>query len=385
MRLKLFRAATMAEAMASVRNELGAEALILSTRRISGGVEITAALDRADSPALDEAPIHEMPFMHAPAATPAAEQAPHGPVQNGPVQHRPVQHGPVQHGPVQHGPIPHGPARRDSAPLRGPRPIEPPASARSDAPRLHAERVGAGLPDERREAAFAFHGVPEPIGRRLMAGPLAFALSAAFRFTPAPLAVDAPPLLFAGPPGAGKTLTVARLASRLVMRGLTPLVITADGKRAGATEQLAAFTRLLGIDLIVACTPAMVTRALARRVDGAPVLIDGPGTDAFDPGQQEEIRLLATTAGATMALVLPAGLDPVEAADIAASHRQNAASLLIANRLDGARRLGGILAAAAAGLAMTEAGTGPGAADGLVPMTPEFLAARLMQLPDRHA
>jgi flagellar biosynthesis protein FlhF len=288
-------------------------------------------------------------------------------------------------GGLRPGPAAPPSAWRGHAPARAPHPIEPPGGARGFTTRIHAERIGAGLPDERREAAFAFHGVPEAISRRLMAGPLAFALSAAFRFTPSPLAVDAPPLLFAGPPGAGKTLTVARLASRLVMRGLTPLVITADGKRAGATEQLAAFTRLLGIDLIVACTPAMVTRALTRRVEGAPVLIDGPGSDAFDPLQQEEIRLLATTAGATTALVLPAGLDPVEAADIAASHRQNAATLLIANRLDGARRLGGILAAAAAGLAMTEAGTGPGAADGLVPMTPEFLAARLMQLPDRHA
>ena len=86
---------------------------------------------------------------------------------------------------------------------------------------------------------------------------------------------------------------------------------------------------------------------------------------------------------AAVALVLPAGLDATEAAEIAAAHRQTAATLLVANRLDGARRLGGILAAAAAGLAMVEAGIGPGAADGLVPLTPEFLAHRLMQLPDR--
>ena len=44
MRLKLFRAPGMAEAMAQVRAELGAEALILNTRRVADGVEITAAL-----------------------------------------------------------------------------------------------------------------------------------------------------------------------------------------------------------------------------------------------------------------------------------------------------------------------------------------------------
>ena len=73
------------------------------------------------------------------------------------------------------------------------------------------------------------------------------------------------PLLLVGPPGAGKTLTVARLATRLVMAGITPMVITADGKRAGATEQLAAFTRLLGISLIVASHPVTLGRALTRR------------------------------------------------------------------------------------------------------------------------
>src|SRR5436305_1883630 len=45
MRLKLFRAADMAEAMAQVRAELGVDALILNTRKVPGGIEITAALE----------------------------------------------------------------------------------------------------------------------------------------------------------------------------------------------------------------------------------------------------------------------------------------------------------------------------------------------------
>ena len=52
---------------------------------------------------------------------------------------------------------------------------------------------------------------------------------------------------------------------------------------------------------------------------------------------------------------------------------------MVATRLDLSRRLGGVLAAAHAGkLALTEAGVGPGAADGLVPLTAAFLAARLI-------
>jgi hypothetical protein len=42
-----------------------------------------------------------------------------------------------------------------------------------------------------------------------------------------------------------------------------------------------------------------------------------------------------------------------------------------------------VLAAAGTGLKLAEAGIGPGAADGLVPMTPELLAARLLRIPAR--
>ena len=65
----------------------------------------------------------------------------------------------------------------------------------------------------------------------------------------------------------------------------------------------------------------------------------------------------------------------VYAADLACAYAEAGASFLIATRLDVIRRLGGVLAAAdAARLTLTEAGIGPGAADGLVPMTPDFLA-----------
>ncbi len=295
MRLKLYRAADNAAAIAQVRADLGADALILSSRRIQGGVEVTAALERDDEPA------------------------------------------------------------------------PPPAL------------------DPRRATALGWHGVPAGLARRLEAGPLAFALSAVLRFEKLVLREAAPPLLVVGPPGAGKTLTVARLAARLVMAGTAPLVVTADGKRAGAAEQLAAFTRLLGLQLLVASAPAALSRALARREAGAPVLIDMPGSDPFDPAQRDEIAALASIAGGTLAVVLPAGLDVGEASDLAGAYATCGARLLAATRLDLARRIGGVLAAAGAGLALAEAGIGPGAADGMVPMTPDLLATRLMRVPDLPA
>jgi flagellar biosynthesis protein FlhF len=100
--------------------------------------------------------------------------------------------------------------------------------------------------------------------------------------------------------------------------------------------------------------------------------------DAFDAVQMAELAALDAAAGGAMVVVLPAGLDAAEAVDIAHAYVAAGARLMVATRFDLTRRLGGVLAAASAGLALTEAGIGPGAADGLLPITPEWLAARLL-------
>ena len=45
MQVKRFFAADMRQAMNRVKEELGADASILSTRKVAGGIELTAALD----------------------------------------------------------------------------------------------------------------------------------------------------------------------------------------------------------------------------------------------------------------------------------------------------------------------------------------------------
>jgi flagellar biosynthesis protein FlhF len=171
------------------------------------------------------------------------------------------------------------------------------------------------------------------------------------------------------------------------MSGVNPLVITADGRRAGATEQLAAFTGLMKLDLVITDDPVSLGRTLARHKRSTPVLIDAPGLDPFDASQAMEMRALAAVANATTVLVLQAGLDPAEAADLAEAHAELGATLMIATKLDLARRLGSVLSAASAGnLALTEAGVGPGVADGLIRFTHAELASRLLApIPDHHA
>ncbi len=293
MRLKLYRAASMADAMAQLRAELGPEALIVSSKRVADGVELTAALEQDDPPPLQ----------------------------------------------------PTGPACRANA-------------------------LDAG-----------YHAVPAALAARLAGLDLAGRLQAGLRFAALPLDAGTP-LVLAGMPGAGKTLTVARLATRLVLAGLRPVVVTADGRRAGGAEELAAYTRLLGLTLLAASTPAALGRALAQAPEGALVLIDTAGINPFEAEETEALEALVRACGGVAVLVAQAGAHPDEAAEQAAAFAALGVAHLLPTRLDMARRLGSVLAAAdpdGAGLALTEAGVGTGAADGLVPVTPDFLAARLLR------
>jgi flagellar biosynthesis protein FlhF len=162
------------------------------------------------------------------------------------------------------------------------------------------------------------------------------------------------------------------------------MVITADGRRAGAAEELAAYTRLLGIGLVVASTPATLARALAQRQPNMPVLIDTAGINPFGEAELSDLRAIASSAKAACVLVMPAGQDLAEATEQAEAFAPLGARHLLPTRLDLTRRLGSILgAAAAADLILTEAGIGTGATDGLTPLTPEFLADRIGRSPDQ--
>ncbi|MGG5808897.1 GTP-binding protein [Falsiroseomonas sp. CW058] len=221
------------------------------------------------------------------------------------------------------------------------------------------------------------HNLPPALAARLGGVPLPAALAAAFRFEPLP--AEARPLLLAGPPGAGKTLTAAKLATRFVLSGRAPLLVTADGRRAGATEQLAAFARVLGLPLAVAASPSALAKALARREAGQPAIVDLPGCDPFRPAETRALVAFRDAAGGAPVLVLPAGLDAEEAAETARAFHLLGCRHLLPTRLDAARRLGGVLAAADAGLAFTEAGIGPDAAGDLVAMDAAWLAERLRE------
>lgn len=210
---------------------------------------------------------------------------------------------------------------------------------------------------------------------------LAGALDAGFNFAPLS-ATHTQPIMLVGPPGAGKTVTVAKLAARAIMSGRAAALITADTVRTGAPEQFAGYARLLRMKSWNAADPQALKAALAE-ANGTPFkLIDTMGANPFDADELARLGELADAAEAEPVLVLPAGMDPSEAAETAEAFLSLGITRLVTTRVDTARRLGGLLAAAeAARLQLSDAGTSPHIGNGLHPLTPIALARVLTAAP----
>lgn len=205
-------------------------------------------------------------------------------------------------------------------------------------------------------------------------------LSDYFVFEPLAFTSGNKALMLVGPPGIGKTLTIAKIAAKLAM-GKKPLcVITCDHKRAGGIEQLQAFTDILGIELKNAANADALYEHLGAAPRGARILIDTAGCNPYDDAQLEELENFASIDVLEPVLVLPAGGDSQESIDMVEKFAQLPIKKLLVTRADTARRFGGILSAAAsAGLAFCNASSSPGVADPLEPIDAGALAQLLLR------
>jgi flagellar biosynthesis protein FlhF len=227
------------------------------------------------------------------------------------------------------------------------------------------------------EAALRYHGVPQALASRLLATAagleggnpqqaLTAALRAQFGFQPLTDRKPAKPILLAGLPGAGKSSTLAKLAARAKVNGMAATAITCDLAKAGAIEQLATYAKALEMPAYRAKDAATLRKAVAKADADGVILIDTLGTNPLKAGDLAQLRELADTAGAEIVLVMAAGGDAIESAELAAGYAEAGATRLVATKVDVARRYGGLLAAAEAGrLAFAGVGTSPEIASGL--------------------
>ncbi|HEY7599448.1 MAG TPA: hypothetical protein VH741_05940 [Candidatus Limnocylindrales bacterium] len=303
MRLRTVTAPDARQAMARLRALLGADAIIVATQQVDGGVRITGAVES------DEVDLGAL--LATPQTSPCVDRLARV---------------------AAHHELPPGVRDRLLAALREP-------------------------------------GSTDPVAA------LGHALHQLYRFAPLPQPAR---LLLSGPPGAGKTASVAKLAARAVLGGRTVAVLSTDVARAGGIEQLRALLAPLQLEPQAAPEPRRLERLIADA--GAElVLIDSPGINPFRPADLGRLSQELEVSGALPVLVLDAGTGGADSADMAQTFAALGSRWLFATKLDVARRLGGVLAAADAGLALAEAGIGPTIGCGLGALSPAGLARLLVR------
>lgn len=197
-----------------------------------------------------------------------------------------------------------------------------------------------------------------------------------FSFSPLPVDAFHKPVIMVGPPGSGKTLAVAKMAARSTMRGLNVGVITTDTVRAGGVEQLNAFTKLMGITLQKAKDHKDLRHIVgALMPDKDQVLVDTSGLNPFDKNDIRHVARIIAACDARPVLVMPAGIDVDEAGEIARIFATLGVRDVLGTRVDIARRLGSLFAAAYQGqLSFCDVSNTPKVAQGLTRMNAEHLA-----------
>lgn len=97
--------------------------------------------------------------------------------------------------------------------------------------------------------------------------------------------------MFIGPTGVGKTTTLAKLAARYsIMKKKNVGLITTDNFRIAAAEQLETYARIMGLRMERASTRETFERALRTFADKDIILVDTPGRARPDDGYLNKLE-----------------------------------------------------------------------------------------------
>jgi flagellar biosynthesis protein FlhF len=111
-----------------------------------------------------------------------------------------------------------------------------------------------------------------------------------------------------GPTGVGKTTTIAKLAANYLLQGGTGVaLVTIDTYRIAAVEQLKIYGEIMNLPVEVVLTPEQMQEAFARHKDKELILIDTAGRSPRDTPSIEDLnRFLGPGSGTENHLVLAA-------------------------------------------------------------------------------
>ncbi len=344
MRVKMFSAPTMAQAMEEVRHALGPDAIIISTHEAARGrgVEIRAAVERRAIPAhphttFETAEISPDTIKPAPADARVMPPQAYPTIDNNSqimAEHAKL----LRKALAQHG---------------------------------FSRRLGHAVLE-------ACRAISEPDLKET----LARVIDLRFSIEPIPH-VPNRPIMLVGAPGVGKTATTAKLAARAVLKGLETHLITTDTLRTGAIDQLDALAQVMGRNVTAADTPGTlknITQGLLTAPSPtASVFIDTPATNPYNPKEIDDLDAFARAANAEPVLVIAAGHEGAELIETMKAFAPLKVTRVIVTRLDAARRLGSIFSAIdACHLTLAHYCQSPYIGAGLECFTPQEIAQRIL-------
>lgn len=336
MQLRTFLAKDMREALATVRADMGPEAVIIGSEKSkTGGVMVRAALDK--------------PEAETPAAAP---QAPEPALPNVDAQFH------------------DGLLRR----LRSPG-AEKKTSLSFD----RAELLGAL--NRHRLPEGAAHALAEAAAKaQLTDMTLALASALDKKMKPWPIDMQAAnALLLVGPNGAGKTATAAKIAAHARLAGRRTTLVAADSAGAGAVARLETFAKHLDSAVTTAESAAelskLVSECLSKKTF---VIVDTAGFDPRDAKARTAFTALAQIGKLEAVGVVSALSDAEEIREIVEALALIGAKRLIVTGLDLAKRAGALTAAATGAVPLAHVTRSPFIAGGLESPTSLSLARLLL-------
>lgn len=168
---------------------------------------------------------------------------------------------------------------------------------------------------------------------------------------PVPLALGGGPraLVLVGPAGAGKTTLAMRMALELARRGLRVAVAGTDVSRAGAPQQLEAMGAALDVPVSLCYAPADVAALLAEGASDM-VIVDTAGHMGGRRDRIAELSaMLRSLPRRDVLLTLPATMRAADQRDVVAAYAPHGLAGLAVTRCDETARFGAAASAAIEG------------------------------------